>query len=173
MSEVNRAIASVLIDLLPDGRARISSTCGGKPDASYVPMADARVGKEVDGLLAELRERLSTASTAAKHQEPLCEGPWVSCPRLSDSVAHSVCSGCGAVVKGGVGLGLCWHAQPMHVLGDGPEVETLQCFVNRADAFRPTPESALSASQSGNLTLAQRLLVLVRCGWSSSWRRSP
>lgn len=56
--EVHSAIAFIVINLLPDGRASISSTCGGKPDASYFPMADARVGKEVNGLLAELRERL-------------------------------------------------------------------------------------------------------------------
>lgn len=39
-----------------------------------------------------------SAVTAAKHQAPLCKGSRVSCPRLSDSVAQSVCSGCGAVV---------------------------------------------------------------------------
>jgi hypothetical protein len=39
-----------------------------------------------------------SAVTAAKHQAPLCKGSWVSCPRLSDSAAKSVCSDCGAVV---------------------------------------------------------------------------
>lgn len=39
-----------------------------------------------------------SAVTAGKCQTPLCEGSWVSSPRLSDSAAQSVCSGCGAVI---------------------------------------------------------------------------
>ncbi len=39
-----------------------------------------------------------SAVTAGKCQTPLCEGSCVSSPRLSDSVAQSVCSGCGALV---------------------------------------------------------------------------
>lgn len=66
-----------------------------------------------------------------------------------------------------------WGARRMQVLGDGPEVEGLQAFANRVDAFPLTPESVSSASQSVPLTLAQRLLALVRCGWSSFGRRSP
>lgn len=51
-------LAHIAVDLLPDGRVRITSTCMGKPDASYAPLADARLGSEVQALVAELRERL-------------------------------------------------------------------------------------------------------------------
>lgn len=63
----NSPLATVVLDLLPDGRIHISSTCCGKPDASYAPMADARVGKEVDVLVAELRERLGAISKEVGH----------------------------------------------------------------------------------------------------------
>lgn len=54
----SKPLAHIAIDLLPDGRARIVGTCAGRPDASYAPLPDARLGAEVAALVAELRERL-------------------------------------------------------------------------------------------------------------------
>lgn len=51
--------ARITIDLQPDGRGRIVSTCMGRPDSSYVPVPDVRLPGEVCKLVAELRERLS------------------------------------------------------------------------------------------------------------------
>ncbi len=57
-----KSLAHIAIDLLPDGRARVISTCAGRPDASYAPLPDARLGAEVQALVAELRERLAGVS---------------------------------------------------------------------------------------------------------------
>lgn len=54
-----QSVARIVIDLLPDGRARIVGTCLGRPDASYAPLPDGRLPGEVGGLVAELRERLA------------------------------------------------------------------------------------------------------------------
>lgn len=58
----DKSLAHISVDLLPDGRVRIFSTCMGRPDASYAPLADARLAHEVGRLLAELRARLSEVS---------------------------------------------------------------------------------------------------------------
>lgn len=52
----------ITIDLLSDGRARIVSTCLGKPDSSYAPLSDERLPSEIGKLMAELRARLSGVS---------------------------------------------------------------------------------------------------------------
>ena len=62
MGDTN-SLAHIAIDLLPDGRARIVSTCAGRPDASYSPLPDTRLGAEVVALVAELRERLAGVSS--------------------------------------------------------------------------------------------------------------
>lgn len=55
-------VAHISIDLLPDGRARIVSTCQGRPDSSYAPLPDECLPSEISGLLAELRARLGGVS---------------------------------------------------------------------------------------------------------------
>lgn len=168
--------AQLLAHLLTQKRSQSDGLGGVHGWPPYTPLGAFRrrmVRRHQDNPMDLGAPSSLSAVTAGKCQTPLCEGSWVSSPRLSDSAAQLVCSGCGAVVEGGVGLALGWRAQPMRILGDGPEVEVLQCFANRAGASPLTPESALSASQSGHLTLAQRLLALVRCGWRSFWRRSP
>lgn len=55
-------VARIAIDLLPDGRARLSSTCAGRFDSLYAPLPDQRVPSEVQKLLGELRERLAGAT---------------------------------------------------------------------------------------------------------------
>ena len=51
-------LATIKIDLLPDGRVRISSVCMDRPDSSYAPLAEERAPAEVEKLLGELRQRL-------------------------------------------------------------------------------------------------------------------
>ena len=67
MTEACRVVASIVIDLLPDGCVRISSLCGERPDSRYVPLGDDRVSGEVQKLLTELRERLCTISKEVGH----------------------------------------------------------------------------------------------------------
>lgn len=57
-----RELAIIKIDLLPDGRVRISSVCMEKPDSSYAPLPDKRAPAEVEKLLGELRRRLQGLS---------------------------------------------------------------------------------------------------------------
>lgn len=54
-----KSLAHIAIDLLPDGRARVVSTCAGRPDSAYSPLPDGQLGAEVQALVVELRERLS------------------------------------------------------------------------------------------------------------------
>lgn len=62
------SLAQCVIDVLPDGRVRIRSTCMGRFDSSYAPLDDQRAPQEVQRLLGELRERLSLPpSTEATH----------------------------------------------------------------------------------------------------------
>lgn len=61
-------LAQCVIDVLPDGKVRIRSTCMGRFDSSYAPLDDQRAPQEVQRLLGELRERLSLPpSTEATH----------------------------------------------------------------------------------------------------------
>ena len=61
-------LAQCVIDVLPDGKVRIRSTCMGRFDSSYAPLDDQRAPQEVQRLLGELRERLSMPpSTAVTH----------------------------------------------------------------------------------------------------------
>ncbi len=53
------AVACITLELLPEGKVRIASTCFGRFDSSYAPMPDQRVASEVQKLLGELRERLA------------------------------------------------------------------------------------------------------------------
>lgn len=55
-------LATIKIDLLPDGRVRISSACLDRPDSSYAPLAEERAPAEVEKLLGELRRRLQGVS---------------------------------------------------------------------------------------------------------------
>lgn len=48
-------VAQLVIDVLPDGRVRMQSTRLGRPDASYAPFSDEKLGPEVAKLLVELR----------------------------------------------------------------------------------------------------------------------
>lgn len=57
-----KAMAVIAIDVLPCGRIRLSSTCMGGPDSSYMPLPDERGPAEVERLLAELRQRLEGVS---------------------------------------------------------------------------------------------------------------
>ncbi|MGP1692070.1 MAG: hypothetical protein ACTS6O_06150 [Giesbergeria sp.] len=52
------SLAQITIELLPVGRVRLSSTCMGLPDSSYMPLLQDRSPAEVSKLIAELRERL-------------------------------------------------------------------------------------------------------------------
>lgn len=62
------ATASIAIKVLADGRVRMSSTCGGRPDSLYAPLDDQRAPQEVRRLLGELRERVSLQpSTEVAH----------------------------------------------------------------------------------------------------------
>lgn len=47
----------IVIEVLPGGRVRLSSTIRGRPDSAYAPMAQERLAVEVPRLLAELRGR--------------------------------------------------------------------------------------------------------------------
>lgn len=58
----DKSLAHISVDLLPDGRVRILSTCMGRPDASYAPLPDGRLPHEMERLLAELRGRLAGVS---------------------------------------------------------------------------------------------------------------
>ena len=49
----------ITLDVLPEGMVRITSTCMGRPDASYPPMTDGGIALEVQKLLDELRHRLA------------------------------------------------------------------------------------------------------------------
>lgn len=61
-------LAQCVIDVLPDGKVRIRSTCMGRFDSSYAPLDDHRAPQEVQRLLGELRERLSLPpSTEVTH----------------------------------------------------------------------------------------------------------
>lgn len=53
------SLACIKLHLLPDGRVKLSSTCGGKFDSQYLAMPDARAPAQVLVLLGELRERLA------------------------------------------------------------------------------------------------------------------
>lgn len=59
MAEQNSATASIRIDVLPDGCVRMSATCQGRFDSLYAPLADGVVPREVEKLLAELRQTLA------------------------------------------------------------------------------------------------------------------
>ena len=58
-------LATIKIDLLPDGRVRISSVCMDRPDSSYAPLAEERAPAEVEKLLGELRSQLPSLGRAA------------------------------------------------------------------------------------------------------------
>lgn len=51
--------ARIVIDMLPDGRCRLSSTCWGQHDSSYSPFHDEKAYAEVPVLMAEIRRRLA------------------------------------------------------------------------------------------------------------------
>lgn len=55
-------LASITLEVLPEGNVRLSSTCLGRFDSSYAPMPDLRAATEVLKLLWELRGRLVTGS---------------------------------------------------------------------------------------------------------------
>lgn len=62
------ASASIAIDVLPDGRVLISSTCQGRPDSRYAPLDDQQAPQELQRLLGELREQLALPpGTEATH----------------------------------------------------------------------------------------------------------
>ena len=61
-------LATIKIDLLPDGRVRISSVCMDRPDSSYAPLAEERAPAEVEKLLGELRVRLQSDVAAASRR---------------------------------------------------------------------------------------------------------
>ncbi|WP_312593956.1 hypothetical protein [Comamonas terrigena] len=83
---VQRSVtASITIEVLPDGRVRMESTCGGRPDSRYAPLADAVVPREVEKLLVELRERLSLQSST--EAPPMAESPR-QVEITADAVAH-------------------------------------------------------------------------------------
>lgn len=67
------AAAAIAIEVLPNGRVRMDSTCCGRPDSRYAPLADAMVPQEVEKLLVELRERLSLQSSI--EATPMAESP--------------------------------------------------------------------------------------------------
>lgn len=48
----------ISIELLKDGRVRISAICSGQPDAVYAPLPDVRAPAEIEMLLGELRQRM-------------------------------------------------------------------------------------------------------------------
>lgn len=55
----DKRLAQCVIDVLPDGQVRLSSTCLGRFDSSYAPFNDQRAPQEVERLLGELRDRLA------------------------------------------------------------------------------------------------------------------
>lgn len=57
------SLAEISIALQSDGRVRITSTCWGRFDSSYVPLPDERCPEEVEKLLGELRRRLAGVPT--------------------------------------------------------------------------------------------------------------
>lgn len=57
-----RQLAQIVVDVLPDGRVHITSTCAERFDSSYASMPDGRVPAEVRKLLMELRARLAGVS---------------------------------------------------------------------------------------------------------------
>lgn len=80
------ATASIAIEVLADGRVRMDSTCGGRPDSRYAPLADAVVPREVEKLLVELRERLSLQSSTEAT-------PMAASPRQVEITADAVVCG--------------------------------------------------------------------------------
>lgn len=54
----DRPLSQIVINVLPNGRVCLSSTCQGRFDSSYAPFHDQRAPQEVQRLLGELRERL-------------------------------------------------------------------------------------------------------------------
>lgn len=52
-----RAVGSIVLDVLADGRVVISSAFAGRFDSAYMPRADAAIPGEVAKLLAELRQQ--------------------------------------------------------------------------------------------------------------------
>lgn len=63
MAEPKKALAFISITLLEGGVVCVRSTCADRFDSSYAPFADAKVGVEVQKLVAELRERLAKAKS--------------------------------------------------------------------------------------------------------------
>lgn len=52
----------IVIEVLPGGQVRLSSTIQGRPDSAYAAMAQERLATEVPRLLAELRGRAGEVS---------------------------------------------------------------------------------------------------------------
>lgn len=59
-----RREASISVELLPDGRWKLSSTMGGTFDAGYAPLTAERLPGEVIKLLAELCQQLQSSGEA-------------------------------------------------------------------------------------------------------------
>ena len=63
MAEPKKALAHISITLLEGGVMFVRSTCADRFDSAYAPFSDAKVGVEVQKLVAELRERLAKAKS--------------------------------------------------------------------------------------------------------------
>ena len=55
MAEPKKALAHISITLLEGGVMFVRSTCADRFDSAYAPFSDAKVGTEVQKLVAELR----------------------------------------------------------------------------------------------------------------------
>lgn len=62
------ALAQITISLHPGGVWLMRSTCLDRPDASYMPLPDSSVAKEVTKLVNELRQRLAGIDPSANRR---------------------------------------------------------------------------------------------------------
>lgn len=93
------ATAQIVLDINQCGLVRMTATCWGKPDSSYVPMpADRLLTRTLPFVLAELREQLKL-------------GRHVTTDESAAIKAHLICQAKDALLVGQTNLAVLQSAQ--------------------------------------------------------------